>query len=231
MPWKRWCRYYGHWVSREKIICSNIWSAELSKLAANAFLAQRVSSTNAISALCEKTEADIAEVSQAVGLDQRIGSRFLNASLGFGGSCFKKDLLNLVYLCRSYGLEEVAEYWNWVVRLNDYQMRRFTDRIFGEMFNTVANKRIAMFGCAFKANTGDTRESPGIYVARWLLQEKVDLVITDPKALENAKFDLQGQPVQFVQDPYEATAGAHAIVLTTSGMTISFWIMSGSTKT
>lgn len=211
------CDIFACWVPREKIICSNIWSAELSKLAANAFLAQRVSSINAISAICEKTEADIYEVSRAVGMDGRIGDRFLHASVGFGGSCFKKDILNLVYLCRHYGLEEVGEYWNWVVRLNDYQMNRFADRIIKELFNTVCGKKIVLFGAAFKANTGDTRESPGIYIAKRLLEEKAELVITDPTALNNAKKDLadfSGQ-VAFVEDPYEASRDAHALAVIT----------------
>jgi len=206
---------FRSWLPEEKIILSNIWSAELSKLASNAFLAQRVSSINAISALCEKTEADVDEVARAVGLDRRINSRFLNASVGFGGSCFKKDLLNLVYLCRHYGLEEVAEYWHQVVKLNDYQMNRFADRIIRRLFNTVAGKRIVLFGCAFKANTGDTRESPGIYIAKRLLEEKADLVITDPKALGNAKLELKGEAVTYVEDPYEAVKDAHAVAVIT----------------
>ena len=206
---------FAHWVPRERIMLSNIWSSELSKIAANAFLAQRVSSINAISAICEKTEADVDEVAQAVGLDQRIGSRFLNASIGFGGSCFKKDLLSLVYLCRSYGLEEPAAYWNQVVAMNTYQMNRFADTVIHEMFNTLSGKRIALFGCAFKANTGDTRESPAIYVARRLLGEKAELVITDPKALPSARVDLAGEVVTFVDDPYTAAIDAHAIVLAT----------------
>jgi len=206
---------FVQWVPREKILLSNIWSSELSKLAANAFLAQRVSSINAVSAICEKTEADVAEVARAIGMDRRIGDKFLNASVGFGGSCFKKDILNLVYLCRTYGLEEAADYWNHVVTFNDYQMNRFADRMLAELFNTVSDKRIALFGCAFKANTGDTRESPGLVVARRLLAERAELSITDPKALPNAKQDLAGAAVRFVADPYEAAAGAHAIAVLT----------------
>ena len=206
---------FSLWVPPEKILCSNIWSAELSKLASNAFLAQRVSSINAISALCEKTEADVSEVARAIGLDRRIGPHFLNASCGFGGSCFKKDILNLVYLCRFYGLEDVAEYWNWVVKLNDHQMNRFADNMIGQLFNTVAGKRILLLGCAFKADTGDTRESPGIYIAKRLLAEKADLVISDPKAIPNARRDLEGFPVDFVEDPYKAARGAHALAVIT----------------
>ena len=206
---------FAHWVPRDRIICSNIWSAELSKLTANAFLAQRVSSINAISAICEKTEADVSEVAHAIGLDRRIGAHFLKASAGFGGSCFKKDLLNLVYLCRHYGLEEVAEYWYHVVKMNDYQMNRFVDRMIDKLFNTLSGKRILLLGCAFKANTGDTRESPGIYIARRLLEEKAELVISDPKAIPAARQDLKNTDVTFEEDPYKAAEGAHAIALLT----------------
>ena len=156
---------YAHWVPKEKIIESNVWSAELSKLAANAFLAQRISSINSISALCEKTEADVGEVSYAIGMDSRIGPKFLKASVGFGGSCFQKDILNLVYICESYGLHEVADYWESVVRMNQWQQKRFVQNILTGMFRTVAGKRIALLGFAFKADTGDTRESPAISVA------------------------------------------------------------------
>ena len=183
---------YRNWVPKEKIITSNIWSSELSKLVANAFLAQRISSINSISALCEKTEADISEVSRAVGLDRRIGDKFLNSSIGFGGSCFKKDILNLVYLCRQYGLNEVANYWENVVKINEYQKQRFVLTILNAMFNTLAGKKICMLGFAFKADTGDTRESPAIFIAKKLLDEKAYVIITDPKALENAGADLVG---------------------------------------
>lgn len=208
---------FANWVPREKILTSNIWSSELSKLVSNAFLAQRVSSINAISALCERTEADVSEVARAVGADSRIGSRFLNASIGFGGSCFKKDILNLVYLCRHYGLEEVADYWEGVIKINNYQQERFVRNMLTAMFNTLAGKRICLFGFAFKANTGDTRESPAIYVSRRLLEEQAEVVISDPKALDNARLDLadaQGR-VRFVEDPYEAAAGCHAIAVLT----------------
>lgn len=211
---------FSNWVPRHKIICSNIWSSELAKLASNAFLAQRVSSINALSALCEKTEADVSEVARAVGMDRRIGNQFLNASVGFGGSCFKKDLLNLVYLCRYYGLDDVAEYWNWVVRLNEYQMNRFADNIVRQMFNTVSDKRIVLLGSAFKANTGDTRESPALSVARRLLHENAHIVISDPKALANTRKDLApelaaGARLSFVEDPYEAAQGADALAVLT----------------
>jgi UDPglucose 6-dehydrogenase len=208
---------YAHWVPREKIVTSNVWSAELSKLVANAFLAQRISSINSISALCEKTEANVAEVARAIGMDTRIGSRFLRASVGFGGSCFKKDILNLVYIAGRYGLHEVAEYWENVIKVNEYQEARFVRQMVRVMFNTVADKRIALFGFAFKADTGDTRESPAIYVARRLLEEHAKLIITDPKALDNARVDLGdcGDRVEFVEDPYEAAKGAHAVAVLT----------------
>jgi len=208
---------YANWVPRDRIITSDIWSSELSKLVANAFLAQRISSINAISVLCEKTDADITNVAGAVGLDSRIGSKFLNASIGFGGSCFKKDILNLVYICRNYGLYEVADYWESVIRINDYQQKRFVLNMLTTMFNTLAEKKICIFGFAFKANTGDTRESPAIYVAKKLIEEKAELVITDPKALKNAKKDLNGidENVSYIEDPYKAAKGSHAIAIMT----------------
>ncbi|MFP3927477.1 MAG: nucleotide sugar dehydrogenase [Desulfobacteraceae bacterium] len=208
---------YAHWVPGERIIQSNIWSSELSKLTANAFLAQRVSSINSISALCEKTEAVVDEVAYAIGMDSRIGPKFLKAGVGFGGSCFKKDILNLVYISLSYGLEEVARYWESVIRINEWQESRFVRNMLSNMFNTVAGKRIALFGFAFKADTGDTRESPAFYVAKGLLEERAELVISDPKALENAEQDLsrvEGK-IAYREDPYEAAQGAHAIALMT----------------
>jgi UDPglucose 6-dehydrogenase len=208
---------YANWVPKEKIITSNIWSSELSKIVSNAFLAQRISSINAISALCEKTDADVTEVSRAVGMDSRIGSKFLSASVGFGGSCFKKDILNLVYLCQHYGLHEVADYWESVVIINQYQQERFILNMLTTMFNTLAGKKICLFGFAFKANTGDTRESPAIYITRRLLEEKAEIIITDPKALKNAKADLTGMEgnFSFVEDPYKAVEGCHAIAVLT----------------
>jgi len=208
---------FAHWVAPEKIITTNLWSAELSKLVANAFLAQRISSINAVSALCEKTDADVAEISFAVGSDQRIGPRFLNASIGFGGSCFKKDILNLVYICRSYGLNEVADYWQAVIAINEYQQERFVRKIIREMFNTIVGKKIVLLGFAFKANTGDTRESPGIHVARKLLDERARLVISDPQALENARKDLAGLDgsVEYEPDPYRAAVDAQGLAVIT----------------
>jgi UDPglucose 6-dehydrogenase len=208
---------FAHWVERERIITTNLWSSELSKLAANAFLAQRVSSINAIANLCEKTGADVTEVAHAIGADSRVGSRFLRASVGFGGSCFKKDILNLVYLCEFYGLYEVAEYWEQVVKMNEYQQASFVSKMVTAMFNTVANKRIAVFGAAFKAHTSDTRESPALAVCRELLDEHAQVVLTDPYALESARADLRAvaDQVTFEPDPYAAAQGAHAIALAT----------------
>jgi UDPglucose 6-dehydrogenase len=208
---------YANWVSSEGIITSNIWSSELSKLVSNAFLAQRISSINSISALCEKTDASITEVSGAVGMDSRVGNKFLNAGIGFGGSCFKKDILNLVYICRSQGLDEVADYWEGVVKINDYQKERFILNMLSAMFNTLAGKRICLFGFAFKANTGDIRESPAISIAGRLAEEKADLIITDPQALKNAMTalsDVNGK-INYVEDPYEAAAGCDAIAVMT----------------
>lgn len=208
---------YAEWVPRDRIITTNLWSSELSKLVANAFLAQRISSINSISALCEKTEADVSEVAYAIGLDSRIGPRFLRASVGFGGSCFKKDILNLVYLCEYYGLPEVANYWEQVVKMNEYQQARFVSNMVSSMFNTVAGKRVALFGAAFKANTDDTRESAALSVCRGLLEEHAEVVITDPRALDNAQADLRdlAQRVTFEPDPYRAAADAHAIAVVT----------------
>jgi UDPglucose 6-dehydrogenase len=208
---------YANWVPRERIIESNIWSSELSKLTANAFLAQRISSINSVSALCEKTEADVDEIAYAVGTDSRIGPHFLKASVGFGGSCFKKDILNLVYICESYGLKEVADYWESVIRINEWQERRFVMSMLANMFNTMAGKKIALFGFAFKADTGDTRESAAIYVTRGLVEEHAQIVISDPQAIENAKKDLAEirDRVSFDPDPYKAAEGAHAIAVMT----------------
>jgi UDPglucose 6-dehydrogenase len=209
-------KVYSNWVPKERIIESNIWSSELSKLVANAFLAQRISSINAISALCEKTDADVGEVSKAIGMDSRLGSKFLNASIGFGGSCFKKDILNLAYLCKTYGLDEVADYWESVVRINEYQKERFILNMLSSMFNTLAGKKICLFGFAFKADTGDTRETPAIYVARRLVEEKAALTITDPQALRNAMLDLETIPgITYEEDPYKAALDCDAIAVMT----------------
>jgi len=217
---------YSSWVPREKIIKTHIWSSELSKLAANAFLAQRISSINSISALCEATGANIEEVALAIGMDSRISSKFLKSSIGFGGSCFQKDILNLVYLCEHFGLNEVAAYWEQVVTMNDYQKRRFTQRIVKSLFNSIAGKRIAVFGFAFKKDTNDTRESASITVCRDLLAEQAIISIYDPKVEpEKIYADLNikkgSQESKYpdhciaAKDPYEAAEGSHAIAVLT----------------
>jgi len=175
---------YRRWIPKEKILTTNVWSSELSKLASNAMLAQRISSINSLSALCEKTGADIEEVSNAIGMDSRIGSKFLKVSVGFGGSCFQKDILNLVYLCRYYGLDEVGEYWHQVVKINNYQKLRFTKKIIQGLNGTVNNKKISLFGWAFKKDTSDSRESPAIYVTSQLLDEGAVIHIFDPMIKE-----------------------------------------------
>ncbi|MCE5211704.1 MAG: nucleotide sugar dehydrogenase [Deltaproteobacteria bacterium] len=208
---------YARWIPLKKIITSNLWSSELSKLVANAFLAQRVSSINSISALCEKTEADITEVARAVGMDSRIGNKFLKAGIGFGGSCFKKDILNLVYLCSYYGLKDVASYWESVVKINQYQQERFIANILNNMFGTLAGKKICVLGFAFKADTSDTRESPAIYISQQLLAEHAEIIISDPRALKNAAMELSGIEgnIKYVEDTYRAAAGCHALVILT----------------
>lgn len=207
---------YAAWVPRDRIVTTNVWSSELSKLAANAMLAQRISSVNAFSALCEETGADVTEVAGVLGADHRIGSAFLKAGPGFGGSCFKKDVLNLVYLYRTYGLEDCADYWESVISMNEAQQRRIVDRTVKSLFNTLAGKRIALFGFSFKANTGDTRETPSLAVATLLAEEHAQIVVTDPKALGNAKKDLANlDRVILEEDPYRAAEGADAILLMT----------------
>jgi UDPglucose 6-dehydrogenase len=209
---------YLHWVPRERILTTSVWSSELSKLSANVFLAQRVSSINSISAVCEVTGANIEEVAEAIGTDHRIGPDFLRPGVGFGGSCFRKDILNLVYLAETYGLTEVAEYWQQVVELNDYQGYRFVGRILSAMFNSVAGKRTAILGFAFKGNTGDTRDSPAARICRQLLEEKAEVVITDPQALSSARKDLAAwneSQLRFEEDPYAACQRAHAVLVLT----------------
>ena len=208
---------YAHWVPRERILLTSVWSSELSKLVANAMLAQRISSVNSISALCERTEADITEVSRAIGMDTRIGTKFLQASVGFGGSCFRKDILHLSYLCEYYGLPEVSDYWASVVRINEWQTDRFFQNILHELFNTLAGKTITMLGFAFKQDTGDTRDSPAIPLCEKLVGENAIVRIHDPKALENARIELKSLKgdVSFVEDVYEAADGAHALALVT----------------
>jgi UDPglucose 6-dehydrogenase len=180
---------YANWVPKERIITTNLWSSELSKLVANAVLAQRISSINSISALCEATHADVDEVAKAVGMDYRIGKYFLKSSVGFGGSCFQKDILNLVYLCESYGLHEVAEYWRQVCTINDYQKKRFANNMIKAMFNTITGKKIAMLGFAFKKDTGDVRETAAAYVSKYLIEERAFVHVYDPKVSEEAMFE------------------------------------------
>lgn len=207
---------YAHWVPREHILTTRLWSSELSKLTANAFLAQRISSINAISALCEVTEADVDEVAYAIGTDSRIGPKFLKSSVGFGGSCFQKDILNLVYLCEHFGLKEVATYWEQVVALNNYQKHRFAKKIVQRLFNTVSGKRIAIFGFAFKKDTNDTRESAAIAVCRHLLEEQAHLSIFDPKVKPKQIYaDLGTDKVEIAADPYACAKDAHAVAILT----------------
>src|SRR5471032_2054288 len=212
---------YAHWVPRDRILTTNLWSSELSKLVANAFLAQRISSINSISALCEATGADVDEVAGAIGRDSRIGSKFLKASVGFGGSCFQKDILNLVYLCEHFSLPEVAAYWESVVKMNDWQKHRFARNIVRALFNSVADKKIAVLGFAFKKDTNDTRESAAIAVCRALLAEKAQVVVYDPKVpAEEIRADLLGKGKEdprltIADNAYEAADGAHALAVVT----------------
>ncbi|MGB0184871.1 MAG: UDP-glucose 6-dehydrogenase [Opitutales bacterium] len=211
---------YATWVPREKILTTNLWSSELSKLTANAFLAQRISSINAISALCEATGANVDEVAHSIGTDSRIGPKFLKSSVGFGGSCFQKDILNLVYLCEHFGLPEVAAYWNGVIEMNDYQKHRFGRRVISTLFNTVADKKIAVLGFAFKKDTNDTRESAAIYVCGDLLDEQANVAIYDPKVSESQIRDDLNVSADFAAltvcaDAYEACKDAHAVLILT----------------
>jgi UDPglucose 6-dehydrogenase len=227
-------KVYERWIPRQKILTTNLWSSELSKLTANAFLAQRVSSINAISALCEATGADVDEVAKAIGTDSRIGPKFLKASVGFGGSCFQKDILNLVYLCEHFGLSEVAKYWEQVVVMNDHQKKRFSSRIIRTMFHTVSDKQIGIWGFAFKKDTNDTRESAAIYICRDLLEEGARLMIYDPRVSEKQIRDdllyvfkdqsgevsarhrrLIETNVRVVSDAYQAAHDSHAIAVMT----------------
>ena len=172
---------YGEWVPQDRILRTNLWSSELSKLTANAFLAQRISSINSVAALCEATGADVREVAKAIGTDSRIGPKFLQAGPGFGGSCFQKDILNLVYLCRHFGLPDVADYWEAVVKVNTWQQHRIARMVVQKLFGTVTGKRLAILGFAFKADTNDTREAPAIRIVKDLLDEGAQLAIHDPK--------------------------------------------------
>jgi len=220
---------YAQWVPREQIITTNLWSSELSKLVANAFLAQRVSSINSISALCEATGANVREISRAVGSDVRIGSRFLSSSVGFGGSCFQKDILNLVYLCETYGLHECAEYWNQVIKLNDYQKKRFSEKMVSKMFNTVTGKKLAILGFAFKKDTGDVRETPSMFVVRDLMAEGAKIHVYDPQVKREDMFSEMAYTCNVTKentprleelvttspDAYTACEGSHAFAVLT----------------
>ncbi|OMQ09831.1 UDP-glucose 6-dehydrogenase [[Flexibacter] sp. ATCC 35103] len=217
---------YANWVSKDKILTTNVWSSELSKLTANAFLAQRISSINAMSELCEKTGADVNEVAKAIGMDSRIGSKFLKASVGFGGSCFQKDILNLVYIAKSYALNEVADYWEQVIIMNDHQKRRFSNKIVQTLYNTVADKKITFLGWAFKKDTNDTRESAAIYVADDLINEQAKISVYDPKVsrskmlsdldyLETRTVDENSKALTIFDNAYEACKGSHAIAILT----------------
>ncbi|CAA9200261.1 UDP-glucose 6-dehydrogenase [Flavobacterium bizetiae] len=217
---------YANWVSKDKILTTNVWSSELSKLTANAFLAQRISSINAMSELCEKTGADVNEVAKAIGMDSRIGPKFLKASVGFGGSCFQKDILNLVYIAKSYGLNEVADYWEQVIIMNDHQKRRFSNKIVQTLYNTVADKKITFLGWAFKKDTNDTRESAAIYVADDLINEQAKISVYDPKVsrnkmlsdldyLETRTVEANSKALSIFDNAYEACKGSHAIAILT----------------
>ncbi len=217
---------YKNWIPEEKIYTTNVWSSELSKLVANAFLAQRISSINSISALCEATEADVEEVATAIGMDTRIGNKFLKSSVGFGGSCFQKDILNLVYIAKSLGLNEVSEYWNQVVEINNYQKHRFAIKIIKSLYNTVSEKKITMLGWAFKKDTNDSRESAAIYIADYLIENGAKIHVYDPKVseqrmlsdlefLNNRSLKENKKALTYCSDPYIACENSHAIAIIT----------------
>ena len=217
---------YATWVPKDQIITTNLWSSELSKLTANAFLAQRVSSINALTELCESTGANIDDVAKAIGTDSRIGPKFLKASVGFGGSCFQKDILNLVYICKSLGLEEAADYWEQVIIMNNHQRSRFAKQIVTSLYGTVAGKKIGFLGWAFKKDTNDTRESAAIYIADNLIEEQAQIQVFDPKVTAtqmysdlnalNSRTELKNSKFLEVQDtPYKALKGTHAIAVIT----------------
>ena len=217
---------YANWIPRDRILKTNLWSSELSKLVANAFLAQRVSSINSISELCEATEANIEEISKAIGSDSRIGPKFLNASVGFGGSCFQKDILNLVYISKSLGLNEVADYWEQVIEMNNHQRSRFAKKIIKNLFGTISGKKITLLGWAFKKDTNDTRESAAIYIADKLIEEGAIVSVYDPKVSEqqifndinylNSRLESENQKfIKYFDNPYEACKNSHAIAVLT----------------
>jgi len=215
---------YANWVPRERLLTTNLWSSELSKLTANAFLAQRISSINSISELCEHTGADVDEIARAIGSDSRIGPKFLKSSVGFGGSCFQKDILNLVYICRSYGLNAVADYWEQVIIMNNHQKSRFAQKIVSTLYNTVSGKKLAFLGWAFKKDTNDSRETPARDVAIELMDEQANLHVYDPRvSAARIKSDLEEKGIyESLKDfytietnPYEACKDAHAVIILT----------------
>lgn len=217
---------YAHWLPKENILTTNVWSSELSKLTANAFLAQRVSSINSLSALCEATEANVEEVARAIGADSRIGPKFLKSSVGFGGSCFQKDILNLVYICQTLGLQEVADYWEQVIIMNDYQKRRFADKIISTLYNTVSGKKIAFLGWAFKKDTNDTRETAAMYVADILMGDLAKVTVYDPKVKQEQMYtdinylntrseESNKELLKAESNPYDTCKDAHAIAILT----------------
>ena len=220
------CDIYLSWVPKKNIITTNLWSSELSKLTANAFLAQRISSINSLSELCEATGADIDEVAKAIGMDSRIGPKFLNTSVGFGGSCFQKDILNLVYISKSLGLDKVADYWHQVIKINNHQRERFAKNILTTLYNTISGKKITFFGWAFKKDTNDTRESAAIYVADLLINEMANIDVYDPKVskeqifesinfLQTRDSDMNSKFLNVNDDPYKAAEGSHAVAILT----------------
>ena len=211
-------KIYSSWVPSSKILCTNLWSSELSKLMANAFLAQRISSINTVTAICESTGANVEEVSEAIGMDTRIGRKFLNSGPGFGGSCFKKDILNIVYLSRYYGLSEVGDYWESVIKINYWQMNRIYKIILQKLYGNLVNKKIAVLGFAFKANTNDTRESPAISICKDLLKEGSILSINDPKVDEkviNKIFNDENKNIYFCKNIYDSVKDADAVLILT----------------
>ena len=225
---------YKNWIPEEKIYTTNVWSSELSKLVANAFLAQRISSINSISALCEATEADVEEVATAIGMDTRIGNKFLKSSVGFGGSCFQKDILNLVYIAKSLGLNEVSEYWNQVVEINNYQKHRFAKKIMKSLYNTVSEKKITLLGWAFKKDTNDSRESAAIYIADYLIENGAEIHVYDPKVkeqrmlsdlefLNNRLLKENEKSLIYHSDPFDACKNSHAIAIITEWDEFKFY--------
>lgn len=217
---------YSTWVPASRILEINSWSSELSKLVANAMLAQRISSINSISAICEKTGAEVDQVAKAVGMDTRIGHQFLKAGLGFGGSCFRKDIASLTYLAESLGLDDVAEYWNQVNVMNVMQRNRFARKVIDRFGGNLHGRKIACLGFAFKKDTGDTRESLAADVVRLLMEERpMEIAIYDPYCQEEdilrelevvlGTHTEKNSVVKVLADPYLACSQAHAVLVLT----------------